>query len=334
MTCLSDTFSRPINYLRVSVTDRCNLRCVYCMPSEGIHQVDQCEILRYEELLTIIGVAAELGISKIRVTGGEPLVRAGLVDFIRMLSQVKGIDDIALTTNAVLLAKYAEQLKQAGLARVNVSLDSLREKTFKKITRYGSLKEVLKGIDQARKVGLWPVKINVVVVRGLNDEEVLDFAKKTVEEEWHVRFIEVMPFADDHFTVVDPDIVQTGFVPISEIFERISTLGELEPSEMQVGNGPAKYYRLPGAKGTLGFISPVSEHFCFNCNRLRLTADGRLRPCLLSSEEVELKSILRQGASREELKEQILRAVEVKPRQHLLAENTPPSGRLMAQIGG
>ncbi len=325
MTRLSDSFQRPLNYLRISVTDRCNLRCTYCMPSEGISLMPHEDILSYEEICIVARAAAELGIVKVRLTGGEPLVRAELTNLVAMLARIEGIDDISLTTNAVLLQCCADELKSAGLRRVNVSLDSLRSDRFQRITRVGNLDDVLGGIEAARQAGLDPVKTNTVVVRGMNDDEVLDFARLTIEDEWHVRFIEYMPFSNgkkvDHL-----------LVPVSEIKQRIETLSKLEPS-LSSGGGPARYFRLPGARGTIGFISPVSEHFCRSCNRLRLTADGKLRPCLFSDTEIDLREPLRQGAAADDIKRLIQEAASCKPEGHKLRAGITCE-RFMVQIGG
>jgi len=325
MTGLSDSFQRPIDYLRISVTDRCNLRCVYCMPAEGINLLPHEDILSYEEIYQIANAAAEMGIKKVRITGGEPLVRVGLSNLIRMLAQIDAIDDIALTTNGTLLSQYADELKAAGLRRVNISLDTLKPDNFKLITRGGDLDDVLESMDAAGATGLDPIKINVVVMAGSNDDELLDFARKTVKEGWHVRFIEHMP--------LNMEMASSSFVSVNEIRERLVTLGKLEPCIFK-GNGPAKYYRLPHANGTIGFITPVSEHFCFHCNRLRLTADGKLRPCLLSDREIDLRQPLRNGISAEELKKLIKRAVDSKPQQHRLAEGVVPRDRPFSQVGG
>ena len=325
MTGLSDSFQRPIDYLRISVTDRCNLRCVYCMPAEGIDLLAHEDVLSYEEIYRVATAAAELGIKKVRITGGEPLVRIGLSSLIGMLAQIDAIDDIALTTNGILLARYADELKAAGLRRVNISLDTLKPDKFRLITRGGDLDSVLEGIEAAGIAGLNPIKINVVVMAGSNDDELTDFACKTVDDGWHVRFIEHMPF--------NSEMASSSFVSVNEVRERLASLGELEPCTFK-GNGPAKYYRLPQAKGTIGFITPVSEHFCFHCNRLRLTADGRLRPCLLSEQEIDLRQPLRQGISAEELKKLIKRAVDSKPRKHKLAEGLVPRNRPFSQVGG
>lgn len=327
MTGLSDSFQRPINYLRISVTDRCNLRCIYCMPTNGVNLMPHRDILTYEEICTIVQAAAQLGISKVRITGGEPLVRLGLPQLVRMLAQIDTIDDVSLTTNGTLLSGCAAELKAAGLRRVNVSLDTLKSDKFEFITRGRSLSDVLEGIEVARSVGLNPVKINMVVMAGINDDELLDFAARTINDGWHVRFIEVMP-------VVGGDIAVPQAIPVSEMRQRLESLGELEPCLHKIGNGPAKYFRFPQAKGTIGFITPVSEHFCFNCNRMRLTADGKLRPCLLAEEEVDLKQPLRSGISLDGLKELIKEAAARKPMQHHLAEGYVPQDRPFSQVGG
>jgi cyclic pyranopterin phosphate synthase len=327
MTGLSDSFQRPINYLRISVTDRCNLRCVYCMPESGIALMSHYDILSYEEIYSVVKAAAELGITRVRLTGGEPLVRAGLPDLVALIAGIDTIEDISLTTNGILLAQHATELKEAGLRRVNVSLDTLQPERFRQITRCGTLKSTLEGIEAAGQAGLTPVKINMVVMAGVNDDELTDFAAKTVQDGWNVRFIELMPSSAN-------EPVSSKLVSVSEMKKRIEAMGKLEPSRVEVGNGPAKYFRLPGAKGTIGFISPVTEHFCFQCNRLRLTADGKLHPCLLSEAEIDLKAPLRGGAPLEELKTIIARAIAAKPKGHNLAEGGRPRGRPFSQVGG
>jgi cyclic pyranopterin phosphate synthase len=327
MTGISDSFQRPINYLRISVTDRCNLRCIYCMPEEGVTLMSHRDILSYEEIYTVAKVAAGLGINKIRLTGGEPLVRLGLADLVKMLAGIDTIDDISLTTNGILLAQHAAELKKAGLRRVNVSLDTLKPERFGQITRCGKLEDTLEGIAAAHAAGLDPVKINMVVMAGINDDELTDFATKTIDDGWHVRFIEHMPVNGD-----EPAF--TRLFSVKEMRKRIETLGKLEPWKVEVGNGPAKYFRLPGAKGTIGFITPVTEHFCYQCNRIRLTADGKLRPCLLSEEEIDLREPLRSGASPDELKRLIEKAIAGKPESHHLAEGKKQKGRPFSQVGG
>jgi cyclic pyranopterin phosphate synthase len=295
------------------------------MPPEGVQRISHSEILSYEEIRTVVQAAAELGINKVRLTGGEPMVRADLPELIRMLFQIDGIQELALTTNGTVLKNYALELKQAGLSRVNVSLDTLKADRFRYITRLGRLKDVLEGIEAANEAGLHPVKINTVVMRGMNDDEILNFARMTHKEGWHVRFIELMPFKG-----------ATEFIPSVELRQHISLLGNLEPCASTTSNGPATYYRLAGAKGTIGFISPLSElSFCSRCNRMRLTPDGKLRPCLLGDDEIDLKMPLRNNASMEELKRLILKAVASKPeRHHLKEKNDRPVKRKMSQIGG
>jgi cyclic pyranopterin phosphate synthase len=333
---LIDPFQRSINYLRVSVTDRCNLRCVYCMPEEGVPFVPHQEILTLEEIARIIRVAAGMGLRRVRLTGGEPLVRKGIVNLVRWVSQTPGIEDISLTTNAVLLASYAHDLAAAGLKRVNVSLDTLRPQRFHQITRRGDLADVMAGIAAARDAGLLPVKLNVVVMREINDDEIAEIARTTLEEDWQVRFIELMPFMDEQETCIKDTSLTLGFVPTQEVKRQIEeALGPLEAAETTAGGGPAKYYRLPGARGLIGFISPLSEEqFCATCNRMRLTADGKIRPCLLTDQEVDLKQTLRQGGSDDDLRQRILEALASKPDAHHLSEGNRPHRRKMAQIGG
>jgi cyclic pyranopterin phosphate synthase len=322
---LHDSFQRPINYLRISVTDRCNLRCIYCMPIEGIKSMPHNEILRYEEIYLVAQAAAKLGINKLRLTGGEPLIRSHLVTLVGMLAKIEGIDDVSLTTNGVLLKHYAFALKQAGLDRVNISIDSLQRRKFRRITRLGTVDDVLEGISAAHQAGLEPVKLNTVVLRGVNDDEIIDFAQKTIDEGWHVRFIELIPIGEGQS--------RRWFMPLSEIRARIEELGPLEPCPLS-GNGPAKYFRLPDSRGTIGFIGPVTEHICIRCNRLRLTADGKLRPCLLSDEEIDLREPLRNGASSEQICHLIQEAVAAKPYGHQLAKGITSKKQAMAQIGG
>jgi len=326
MSGLSDSFNRPINYLRISVTDRCNLRCVYCMPAEGVSLMPHSNILTYEEIYKVAKAAAELGITKVRVTGGEPLVRLGLPELIRLLAGIPEIDDLSLTTNAILLSKYAAELKAAGLQRVNISLDTLDAAKFRQISRGGNLDDVLKGMAAARAAGLSPIKINMVVMAGSNENEIADFGRKTITDGWHVRFIECMPFGKTENEAV--------FVPVSKIKRELKSLGKLEPCAVKKGNGPAQYFRFPGASGTVGFITPVSEHFCFGCNRLRLTADGKLRLCLLHEEEIDLRERLRSGITNNELKTLIKEAVASKPLRHNLAGGQVPRGRPFSQVGG
>jgi cyclic pyranopterin phosphate synthase len=302
------------------------------MPPEGVAPRSHDELLRYEEIATIVRAAADLGITKIRLTGGEPLVRLGLEDLVHMLAQIPGVDDLAMTTNGILLSRHATALAEAGLQRVNISLDTLRPERFRHITRRGRLEDVLGGMEAARAAGLAPIKINTVVIRGMNDDEVVDFAQKTAESAWNVRFIELMPVGNGMLT-------EGGWrervVTAKEIRRQIeSSLGPLEPAKMSAGSGPARYYRLPGANGTLGFITPISEHFCYQCNRLRLTADGQLRPCLLSDAEIDLRTPLRQGAKVEHIRELLLKGIGSKPMVHHLDQCQLPENRAMSEIGG
>jgi cyclic pyranopterin phosphate synthase len=308
------------------------------MPAEGVELLPREKLLTYEEIVTIASAAADLGIDKIRLTGGEPLLRANLSDLVAQLAAIKAIDDISLTTNGIMLKGLARELKQAGLNRVNVSLDSLQREKFERITRFDKLNDVLEGIETANAAGLDPVKINVVAMRGINDDEIIDFAQKTVKDGWHIRFIELMPFASDNPPEChskNPDeVLHKQFMPIHEIKEALYALGKMEPFHAMTGNGPAKYFRLPGATGTIGFISPISEHFCFNCNRIRLTAEGKLRPCLLSDKEIDLRGPLRDSDSAAKIRQAIIEAIQAKPRQHNLSQGEGPGDRFMSQVGG
>ncbi|MEJ2209636.1 MAG: GTP 3',8-cyclase MoaA [Anaerolineae bacterium] len=329
-----DDFGRAINYLRVSVTDRCNLRCVYCMPDGGVQKKAHDAILRYEEMALVVRAAAGLGISKVRLTGGEPLARLGLAEFVAMVAATPGIDDVSMTTNGTLLARHAAELAAAGLQRVNISLDSLRPERFRQITRRDRLDDVLAGVEAARAAGLVPIKFNTVVVRGVNDDEIVDLARRTITHGWHVRFIELMPIGANVGWAGD------GIVPVAEMRRRIEqALGPLQAVHGPVGNGPARYFHLQGsdgraASGSIGFIGAQSEHFCPACNRLRLTADGRLRPCLLSDDEIDLRGPLRAGAGLAEVQEILARAIHTKPERHHLDEALPPQARTMSEIGG
>jgi len=326
MSNIVDTFNRRVDYMRISITDRCDLRCVYCTScwEEKGHE----DILRYEEIHRIVQAAATLGVKKIRITGGEPLVRLGVSHLVHLISQTPGIDEITMTTNGTRLAKYAEELKASGLKRVNISLDTFDPEKFKRITGGNVIHDVFEGIAAAHAAGLEPVKINMVVIGGINDDEIVDFARKTIDDGWHVRYIEHMPFEHS-------ETQGFGLVTVNQIKERIqSALGPLEPHKSIQGNGPAKYYRLHGAAGTIGFIGAVSSCFCDECNRFRVTADGKLRPCLLDDGEVDIKTPLRNGASIEELAELIKKAAVIKKEQHHLSQGNVPATRTMRQIGG
>lgn len=324
-----DLHMRQIDYLRVSVTDKCNFRCIYCMPEEGIELKNHKDIMRLEEFLHIITLGVEMGINKVRITGGEPLVRRGIVGFISKINQIPGIKDIALTTNGALLGQMAEQLKQAGLNRVNISLDTLDVDKFRSITRVGHLPTVVKNIDKALEVGFNPVKINVVIIKDFNYDEVLDFVSLTKNKPIHVRFIELMPIGETDKWEEDK------FVPSEIILTKIKEHYQVINSTGVTGSGPAKYMSVVGHQGSIGFISALSSHFCHQCNRLRLTAEGKLRPCLHGSKEIDLKTPLRSGASDEELKEIILQAIKVKPQKHSMRElGWENAKKMMYQIGG
>lgn len=320
---MKDKWSRDIEYLRISVTDRCNLRCFYCMPDEGIDKIFHSEVLSFEELYEIVKLAVELGIKKVRITGGEPLVRLGIVDFIYKISKLPGLEDIAMTTNGILLEKYAQDLKKAGLKRLNISLDTLHKDKFKKITRRGDLGQVLKGMKEAQRVGLSPIKINTVIMKGINDDEIQDFVRLSYEKSYQVRFIELMPMGEAE------DIEDKRFMSNEEV---ISKIPGLIPIVEGKDLGPAKYYRLSGAKGKIGFISPMSNHFCKTCNRLRLTADGKIRPCLHSNVEIDIKDALRN--KNEDIKKILQDAILSKPERHHLNEERESNTRHMNQIGG
>jgi len=326
-----DLYGRNVDYLRISVTDRCNFRCVYCMPADGVSFQPHNAIMRYEEIIQVVNAAVSFGVRKVRITGGEPLVRPGIVDFVAMLKEIPEIEDISVTTNGSLLSKYAQDLYSAGLTRVNVSLDTLKPELFSKITRGGDIEKVWEGIFTAQEVGLSPVKINAVVVRGLNDDEISDFVNLTIENPWHVRFIELMPVKNQQPWGVDFPDPHNGYISTTEMMEKISDLG-LIPVNEWIGNGPAKIYQIPGAKGLVGFISPLEEeHFCKRCNRMRLTADGNLRPCLMSDYEIPILAEMRAGKDITSLYEQ---AIQMKPKQHELLLNHQPTKRTMMQIGG
>jgi GTP 3',8-cyclase len=340
---LIDPFGRPITYLRVSITDRCNLRCVYCMPPEGVTSLAHDEILRYEEITAFVRKAAEMGIRAVRITGGEPLVRKGVVDLVRSLSEIPGIEDISLTTNAVLLEQLAVPLALAGLKRINVSLDTLNPEKFARITRGGNLETTWKGIEAAEKAGLAPIKLNAVVLRGVNDDELLDLARLSLDRPWEVRFIELMPVSNQSPWGPGFPSPKDAYLSIQEMLSILSPL-QLElldgsNGDRPVGSGPAREYRARGGQGKIGFISPLGEHFCGSCNRLRLTADGYLRPCLLSGLEIPILPALRAG---EDVAPLIQQAISLKPQGHELnhadaiqqmdSESHP--GRCMRQIGG
>jgi cyclic pyranopterin phosphate synthase len=332
MTTLCDTHGRRINYLRISVTDRCNLRCAYCMPAKGVQWQPRADRLTRDEIVQVVRAAATLGITRVRLTGGEPLVWPDLLQLVSEITRIRGIEEISLTTNGLLLEKLAPALAEAGLSRVNISLDTLNPQIFHRLTRLGNFDQVWRGIQAAERAGITPIKLNTVVIRGMNDTELPDLARLTIDHLWHVRFIELMPVGNTGDWGPGFLGARERFVSVHEMRERLAPLGLLK-AEAPAGNGPARTYRIPGAVGTIGFISPLGEHFCATCNRLRLTADGLLRPCLLLPGEVPLREALRQG---QDVAPLIVRAVALKPAGHelTLPDAPAPHQRMMCQIGG
>jgi cyclic pyranopterin phosphate synthase len=325
---MHDTYGRRLHYLRVSLTDACNLRCVYCMP-EDMQFRPAASLLQDDELLTLIRVAASLGVDKIRLTGGEPTVRRGVVELVRTIGAIPGIQRVVMTTNGVKLAELAQPLAAAGLDQVNISIDSLDPAKFRRITRRGNLDDVWTGIAAAEAAGLRPIKLNCVVARGFNDDEVVDLARLTLDHPWEVRFIELMPLGSV------ADFQHEQVVPSGETRARIeAALGAIRPEPGHNGHDPARPYRLPGAQGVLGFISSVTEPFCEGCNRLRLTADGKLRLCLLRDDEADLLAPLRAGADFQTLRRLMAEAAYRKPWGHRLDELDFARSREMSQIGG
>jgi cyclic pyranopterin phosphate synthase len=328
-----DKFDREINYLRVSITDRCNLHCSYCRPKEGISLKGHDDILRYEEIIRIVSMAVKLGLIKVRITGGEPLVRRGFIEFIAELKKIKGLQDISLTTNGILLEEYAQGIFDAGIHRINISLDSLNKKKYFHITNGGNLDAVLQGIAQAEEIGFSPIKINAVAIKGFNDDEVLAFAKLAADKPFQVRFIELMPMGQsnrDH---------GEHYLPMTQLIQKISSKYELEQLNVKKSKsaGPATIFRIKGGRGEVGFINPVSSHFCSTCNRLRLTADGRLRACLLKEEEIDLKKALSENCSDAVLERLIREAILLKPKHHDLDcsdRHLKKCHRDMSEIGG
>lgn len=328
---LIDSFGRQISYLRVSVTDRCNFRCVYCMPPSGITWQPHGDILTYEEITKVVRLAAGMGVNQVRLTGGEPLVRADLPALVRMLTSIPGIDDISLTTNGLLLERMVPALVDAGLRRLNISLDTLDAEKYARITRGGNFERVWRGIEAAETYGMSLIKLNMVVIKGVNDDEVVEMARLTIDRPWTVRYIELMPIQNQAEWGEGFPQPADAFMSVEEIYQRLGPL-DLQPVNAHTGRGPAIEYRLAGGQGKIGFISPLSEEmFCKRCNRLRLTADGNLRPCLMNDLEIPLREALRGG---EGILPLIEKAVALKPIRHGLAQQKTPNGRTMSQIGG
>ena len=325
---LIDPYNRHLNYLRISITDRCNLKCIYCVPRDLIPRLSHDDILTYEEILRLVRIGIKLGISKIRVTGGEPLVRKGVYGFLADLSGIDGLADLSLTTNGVSLKANLKKIKAAGIKRINISLDTLNRTKFERITGFNLFDQVWQGIEMALEMGFHPIKLNIVALNGINDDELTDMARLSFEYPLHIRFIEYMPIGES----------QIGNGPLllaPEIKKRISVLGSLIPVTNTIDDGPAQRYHFEGAAGEIGFIHALSHHFCDRCNRLRLTARGRLRPCLLSDHHEDVKEVMRTGGTDEELMEVFFKAVRHKPSDHNLAIQNPSRvcGQ-MSSIGG
>lgn len=318
---MQDNYGRKINYLRVSVTDLCNLRCSYCMPAEGVLKKAQREILTLEEIENIVRAAVKMGIDKVRITGGEPLVRNGIIQLIDNLAKIKGLRDLALTTNGALLKKYASDLKQAGLNRVNISIDTLNPAKYQEITRLGNLDNVLEGIQAAKEVGLGPLKLNVVLIGGFNDDEIEDFVNLTLKDDLEVRFIELMPLGEAGAWV------QSSFISNETVLHKVP---RLIPLPFKGHGTVARMYKLPNGKGKVGLISPISSHFCNYCNRIRVTPDGKLKSCLHSNQEINLK-----GVHPDELPKLIFEGIKAKPtKHHISTHEYSETKRNMNEIGG
>jgi cyclic pyranopterin phosphate synthase len=323
-----DRYGRRLNYLRISLTDHCNLRCLYCMPEEMVFR-PSAELMQDDEILTLLPIFVNLGFAKIRLTGGEPTIRLHLVDLVRQIASTPGVNTLTMTTNGVLLSRLAQPLKDAGLQRVNISLDTLDPDKFETLTRWGCVEDVWAGIHEAERVGLTPVKINAVVVRGYNELDMVDLARLTLDHPWQVRFIEMMPFGGNN------DFQMSQLVTATEMHSHVeAALGQLEPANGGDLDGEANIFHLPGAQGDVGFISSVTSPFCYSCSRARLTPDGHLRLCLLREGEVDLLTPLRSGASTSELRQLIIDGLWQKPWGHGLDEGVIPFNREMSEIGG
>lgn len=324
---LYDPFGRSINYLRLSVTDRCNLRCIYCMPASGVHAIKHSDVLSFEELLTVSRAAVAVGVEKIRVTGGEPLVRKGIIPFLAELAATPGLKRLVLTTNGIMLPEMAAELRCAGVESLNISLDSLQPDIFDSITRGGNILRVLEGIKAAEEAGFQRIKINMVVIRGINDHEVTDFAALTLKRPYHVRFIEYMPTLRD-------DSWKVRTISGSEILGKLALSYTLQPESKAAMDGPASYYRIAGAVGRVGVITPVSCHFCNECNRIRVTSTGIAKSCLFATETHDLKPYIHTGDD-QALRAALRYVVTTKPEQHAITERVKKNITLpMSQVGG
>ena len=325
-----DKNNRKISYLRLSITDRCNLRCMYCMPEEGIDFLPHEKVLSYEEILRIVRLSIYRGIQKVRITGGEPLVRKGFTGFLKRMREIEGLEEITITTNGVLLKHYAAEIKECGVHRLNISLDSLKPEKFKKITGRDLFEQVWDGIQEAERLGFAPIKINVVAIKGVNDDEIEDFGRLTLEKPYHVRFIEHMPIGGSN------NWNSEKFLSILEIYDRLQNVGPLVTIQRRNNlDGPAQRYKIEGAKGEIGLIGALSNHFCAVCNRLRLTSDGHLRSCLFSESEIDVLPLLRNGESDEAVLGLIEKAIKEKPERHNLnIQGHRSCTRQMSSIGG
>ncbi|MBI2817761.1 MAG: GTP 3',8-cyclase MoaA [Acidobacteria bacterium] len=325
-----DQYQREINYLRISVTDRCNLRCVYCMPISGLQFLPAEDLLTPSEIADVVRVAVSVGFRKFRLTGGEPTLRPDLVEIVERLSRIPGVGDLSITTNGVLLPQLARPLAAAGLTRVNIHLDTLHPERLSKIMRWGTLEAIWRGVEAAEQAGLTPIKLNSVVARGYNDEDVTRLAALTLERDWHMRFIEMMPFGIGECAT----LVRDQYVSNDEVRSRIECeLGELDPLPESSSADESKNYRLRGATGVIGFISPVSDPYCGSCNRMRLTADGKFHLCLLNDDEMDVKRQLRENGPAA-VRDILMKAVHLKPMGHRLHEGVYTQNRKMFQIGG
>jgi len=327
-SALKDAYERKIDYLRLSITDRCNLRCLYCTPKDGVQKLHHNEILRYEEILRLAHLAIEMGITKIRITGGEPLARKDAIYLCKHIARMPGLGSLSITTNGVLLKRYAEALFNAGIKRINISLDTLMPDKYQSITGRDCFHEVWDGIETALAIGFSPIKLNAVVMLGVNDDEIEALGTLTYQYPFHVRFIEFMP--------VNSDGNSGRFLSADAVLERLSRTAPLIPAESKNSNGPARYFCFPDSKGKIGIISPISHHFCPNCNRLRLTPDGKLRTCLFAANETDLRALLRGGATDSEIIEAIRTAIAAKPEKHKLDNDgfRKCINRSMVSIGG
>jgi len=327
---LNDRYNRRLNYLRISITDRCNLRCRYCVPRNLVPTLSHGDILRYEEILRIVGIGVRLGINKVRVTGGEPLVRKGVYGFLDKLCKIEGLEDVSLTTNGVLLKENIKKIKSAGIKRLNISLDSLNRNKFSHITGHDFFDNVYQGIFAALEAGISPVKINIVALNGFNHDEIIDFAELSIAYPFHIRFIEHMPIGTADIHIETPLLAP-------EIKKILEKKGQLIPVKHQKNDGPAERFKFKNAKGEIGLISALSHHFCNTCNRLRLTANGQLRACLLSDQQEDLRGLIRRGGSDQDIADLFIKAVQNKPSGHHVNSGHPYSDRTtsqMSSIGG